>query len=77
MRSFVILAFFTFLLSFQAHAKSEVEILNTSVQAVIARLPKMDADVATRKKDTLNTKINARLKGEVNLFMVVDKIKVC
>ena len=77
MRSFITLIFIAFLSSFQVNAQSEVVNFNTQFETLITSMPNSNLDFAAKKKDILNIKINAKLKGEVDLFFVADKSKPC
>ncbi|HLV39984.1 hypothetical protein [Xanthomarina sp.] len=77
MRSFITLIFIAFLSSFQVNAQSEVVNFNTHLETLITSMPSSNLDFAAKKRDILNTKINAKLKGEVDLFFVADKSKIC
>lgn len=79
MKSFLILIFIALLSSFQGHAQSHLEIQTVSTEILLTSLPKVekDANIAAKKKDILNAKINSKLKGEVDLFFIADKSKTC
>lgn len=77
MKSFITLIFIAFLSSFQMNAQSEVVSHTTSNETLFFSMPTSNTEIAAKKKDILNTKINSKLKGEVDLFFVADKSKIC
>ncbi|MCX7547136.1 hypothetical protein OS188_04125 [Xanthomarina sp. F1114] len=77
MKFFVTLIFITFLSVFQMNAQEEVGTYNTSEAFLLISLSNTDTELAAKKKDILNTKINSKLKGEVDLFFIADKSKIC
>ena len=80
MKPFLILIFVAFLSTFNSHAQNQVETQPVITEVVLnaATVHEDDANnVAAKKKDILNAKINSKLKGEVDLFFIADKSKMC
>lgn len=82
MKSFLILIAIFLLTTFQVNAQSNVEVLNpvfdVEVNNIIEQVQTdSDKEITAKKKDILNAKINSKLKGEVDLFFVADKSKIC
>jgi hypothetical protein len=80
MKPFLILIFVAFLSTFSSHAQNQVETQPVITEVVLnaATVHEDDANnVAAKKKDILNAKINSKLKGEVDLFFIADKSKMC
>jgi hypothetical protein len=80
MKPFLILIFVVFLNSFNANAQTNIE-TNPILTEVVLNVDALSIDsenqVAGKKRDILNAKINSKLKGEVDLFLVTDKSKIC
>ena len=80
MKPFLILIFVAILSTFNSHAQVQVEtpLVITKVVLKVDIVNVDDANnVAAKKKDILNAKINSKLKGEVDLFFIADKSKMC
>lgn len=86
MKPFLIIGIFTIISFTELNAQSnielydenQVEIVNDTVLELAAfEYKTLKVDVAAKKKDILNAKINSKLKGIVDLFFVADKSIVC
>ncbi|HLV69169.1 MAG TPA: hypothetical protein VKY34_00585 [Xanthomarina sp.] len=80
MKLFLILIFVAFLSTYNSQAQTQVEtpLVITKVVLKVDIVNVDDANnVAAKKKDILNAKINSKLKGEVDLFFIADKSKMC
>ncbi|TYA53874.1 hypothetical protein [Formosa maritima] len=82
MKQFIILIFIALLTTFQVNAQSNVDVINPTIKVELNNtIEQMQAesynDITAKKKDILNAKINSKLKGEVDLFFVADKSKIC
>jgi hypothetical protein len=86
MKPFLIIGIFAIISFTELNAQSnielydenQVEIVNDTVLELAAfEYKTLKVDVAAKKKDILNAKINSKLKGIVDLFFVADKSIVC
>lgn len=76
MKPFLILVFIALFTSFNMNAQSQVEVINP-INVVEVFNVELNKEITAKKKDILNAKINSKLKGEVDLFFVADKSKMC
>ena len=82
MKSFLILFFIAFLTTLNVNAQSNDEVINPDVVVEFNTLVEQvevdsNLEITAKKKDILNAKINSKIKGEVDLFFVADKSKIC
>ena len=82
MKSFLILFFIAFLTTLNVNAQSNDEVINLDVVVEFNTLVEQvevdsNLEITAKKKDILNAKINSKIKGEVDLFFVADKSKIC
>jgi len=82
MKSFLILFFIAFLTTLNVNAQSSNEVVNLEVVVEFNTLVEQvevdsNLEITAKKKDILNAKINSKIKGEVDLFFVADKSKIC
>ncbi|MFL0353793.1 hypothetical protein [Xanthomarina sp. GH4-25] len=82
MKSLLILFAIVLLTTFQVNAQSQVAVINPTIEVVIQNTVEevksnSNKEITAKKKDILNAKINSKLKGEVDLFFVADKSKMC
>ncbi len=82
MKSFLILFFIAFLTTLNVNAQSNDEVVNPEVVVAFNTLVEQvevdsNLEITAKKKDILNAKINSKIKGEVDLFFVADKSKIC
>jgi hypothetical protein len=86
MKQFLIIGIFAAVSFTGLNAQSNSEIQNKKqlevvqdniVELVTFEVKTLKVDVAAKKKDILNAKINSKLKGIVDLFFVADKSIVC
>ena len=57
--------------------EEKIVVVGDAVELVAFEVITLKTDVAAKKKDILNAKINSKLKGIVDLFFVADKSIVC
>lgn len=82
MKPFFILFFIAFFTTLNVNAQTEVEVRNLEVAIELHTfIEQVEAnsniEIAAKKKDILNAKINSKINGEVDLFFVADKSKIC
>ncbi|MCX7549994.1 hypothetical protein [Xanthomarina sp. F2636L] len=80
MKPFLILIFVALFSTLNATAQAPIETLPELTEVVLnVDTLSMDStnEVVAKKRDILNAKINSKLKGEVDLFFVADKSKMC
>ena len=84
MKQFLIIGIFAMMSFTGLNAQSSVEVneekivvVGDAVELVAFEVITLKTDVAAKKKDILNAKINSKLKGIVDLFFVADKSIVC
>ena len=82
MKQFLILSIFAMMSFTGLQAQSNIEInedeklvvvKDTVVELVAFKVKTLETEVAAKKKDILNAKINSKLKGIVDLFFVAGK----
>jgi len=77
MRLPIILIFIAFSSIFQMNSQSQIELHTISPVKIVASMSMVELELVSKKKDILNTKINSKIKGEVDLFFVAEKSKIC
>ncbi|HLV14978.1 MAG TPA: hypothetical protein VKY41_07345 [Xanthomarina sp.] len=59
------------------NSQSQIELHTISPVKIVASMSMVELELVSKKKDILNTKINSKIKGEVDLFFVAEKSKIC
>lgn len=81
MKPFLIIIFAALLSTYNSQAQTQVETTPQILTEVVLNDEAITIHDATKfaakKKDILNAKIDSKLKGEVDLFFIADKSKMC
>ncbi|GGG57547.1 hypothetical protein [Bizionia arctica] len=75
MKTFLTLIFVAFLGTFNMNSQTSIEI-NPIISEVVLSIDSAE-QIAAKKRDILNARINSKLKGEIDLFFIADKSKRC
>lgn len=79
MKKFLFISLFAALSFTGVQAQSQIEVEKSDLKKEVRKTDKKLSikEVAAKKKDILNTKINLKLNGEAGLFIIKEKRIAC